>query len=110
MISTRQIEMHTQNVDETNIRILGLLRDALVTADAWDLVDEGTWEEYARPGGVNYAPDFDVAVPSPDDRAEYLEVTELTEEQIVYWEERIYDNGGEAYADGESGMYFVRLP
>jgi hypothetical protein len=106
---TAQIEMHTQNVDETNVRIMGLLRDALIVGDEWDELDEGTWQEYALPGGVNYAPDFDVAVPSRENEEEYVEVVMLTEEQVTYWEDRVYDLGGQAYADGEQGMYFVRL-
>ena len=106
---TAQIEMHMQNVDETNVRIMGLLRDALIVADDWDELDEGIWQEYALPGGVNYAPDFDIPVPTREQSGEYVEVAMLTEEQIAYWEGRVHDLGGEAYADGESGMYFVRL-
>lgn len=106
---TAQIELHTQNLDETNVRILWLLRDALIVGDDWDELDEGAWQEYALPGGVNYAPDFDVAVPSREDSGEYVEVVMLTEEQVRYWEERVYDLGGEAHADGYSGMYVVHL-
>lgn len=29
-------------------------RDRLNEADDWDLHDEGSWEEYARPGGCMY--------------------------------------------------------
>lgn len=105
-----QIELHTQNMDETNIRILGLLREALNTADDWDLLDEGTWEECAKPGGVNYAPDFNIPVPSREHVEEYEEVVTLTEGTIEYWEGRVEDLGGEAYPDGETGMYYVRLP
>ncbi len=40
-----------------DLQVLAGLREyrkRLNAADDWDLTDEGTWEEYAKPGGCHY--------------------------------------------------------
>lgn len=86
-------EMHTMNNHDLNVKIMTTLRDLLDTHDQWSLVEEGEWEEYAKPTGAFYG--------DLQDAFEYIE--EL--------EQRVYDDLGlVCYADGESGMYRIDSP
>lgn len=43
-----------QNATTTNVLLLEAVRAVLDHKDDWTLYDEGTWEEYARAGGVYF--------------------------------------------------------
>lgn len=100
----RSIDMAQYTTVELSIEILRALRDTLDELGDWTLYDEGEWQEYTKPDGVNYVPGRDLF----EDQEDYWAAQDATREYILTLEDRltrffsIYCG-----ADSDSGMYFI---
>lgn len=76
-----------------NVKIMMALRDLLDERDQWSLIEEGDWEEFAKPTGAFYG-----------DR-------QGTFDYIKGLESRVYDRLNlVCYANEDTGMYTVEEP